>query len=347
MRAFLKKITDLINGLAILALLICYAAPFINPQSFWPVAFFGLTYKFWLSLNILLLVFWISFKRKRWIYNAFVILIGFQYITRNVQWNEKAKENADFSVASFNTHVQQIYYGGNTSDQINEYLTSNNVDVAILVEWLNKKGKISFKAFPHQQMARLNDKRNRHDYGIKAVSKYKIKNWEIIKFNHASGNLAAFFDVEIKGQIVRLFAVHLQSNSISSSDYHKMMKLDVNDKDYRNYAVKFISRLRNSFDKRAEQTKLIKEAMADSPYPIIVLGDFNDTPQSYTYEQLRDGRQDAFIERGRGWGATFLKPFSLLRIDYILHDKELKCTDFSATSEIESDHKLIKAGFTF
>ena len=125
------------------------------------------------------------------------------------------------------------------------------------------------------------------------------------------------------------------------------MKLDVNDKDYRNYAVKFVSRLRTSFDKRAEQTRLVKEAMADCPYPIIVLGDFNDTPQSYTYEQLRDGRQDAFIERGRGWGATFLKPFSLLRIDYILHDKELKCTEFSSTSEIASDHKLIQAGFTF
>ncbi|MEY2924761.1 MAG: hypothetical protein RLZZ337_1309, partial [Bacteroidota bacterium] len=315
--------------------------------SFWPVAFFGLTYKFWLALNIVLALFWLSFSRKRWIYNAFVIAIGVQFITRNIQWNEEAKETADFTLASFNTHVQQVYDGGNTSNQIDNYLADSELDIAILVEWLNKKGKISFKEFPYQQMARLNDKGNRHDYGIKAVSKHKIVNWDIIKFNHTSGNIAAFFDIEINGQVVRVFAVHLQSNSISSSDYHKMMKLDVNDKDYRNYAVKFVSRLRTSFDKRAEQTRLVKEAMADCPYPIIVLGDFNDTPQSYTYEQLRDGRQDAFIERGRGWGATFLKPFSLLRIDYILHDKELKCTEFSSTSEIASDHKLIQAGFTF
>lgn len=347
MRAFLKKITDLINGLAILALLLCYAAPYINPQSFWPVAFFGLTYKLWLGLNIVLVIFWLSFSRKRWVYNAFVILIGFQFITRNVQWNEQSKETADFTLTSFNTHVQQVYDGGNTSKQIDEYLAESKVDIAILVEWLNKKGKISFTEFPYQQMARLNDKGNRLDYGIKAVSKHKIVNWEVIKFNHASGNMAAFFDFEINGQIVRLFAVHLQSNSISSSDYHKMMKLDVNDEDYRNYAVKFVSRLRTSFDKRAEQTRLVKEAMADSPYPIIVLGDFNDTPQSYTYEQLRDGRKDAFIERGKGWGATYLKPFSLLRIDYILHDKELKCTEFSSTSEIASDHKLIQASFKF
>lgn len=347
MRAFFKKITDLVNGLAILALLICYATPYINPQSFWLVAFFGLTYKFWLVLNIILALFWLSFHRKRWVYNAFVILIGFQFITRNVQFYKKTKESPDFTIATFNTHVQQVYSGGNTSNQINEYLSDSDVDIAVLVEWMNKKGNISFKAFPHQQMARLNDRSNRHDYGIKLVSKYKIIHWDIIKFNHTSGNISAYFDVDINGQIVRLVAVHLQSNGISSSDYHTMMKLDMNDEDYRNYAVKFVSRMRKSFDKRAEQTRLVKEAMADSPYPIIVLGDFNDTPQSYTYEQLSDGRKDAFIEQGKGWGATFLKPFSLLRIDYILYGDELKCTSYNSTKEIASDHKLIKAGFKF
>ena len=79
--------------------------------------------------------------------------------------------------------------------------------------------------------------------------------------------------------------------------------------------------------------------------PVIILGDFNDTPQSYTYQQLLKGRRDAFIEQGSGWGATYQKPLPFLRIDYILHDEELICTHYQSSSSIKSDHSLVEASF--
>jgi endonuclease/exonuclease/phosphatase (EEP) superfamily protein YafD len=115
--------------------------------------------------------------------------------------------------------------------------------------------------------------------------------------------------------------------------------------EYKVYAIEFIHRLKKSSKLRSTQTQTILTSIDNSPYPVIILGDFNDTPQSYTYQKLQEGRKDAFIERGTGWGATYLKPLPFLRIDYILHDDELTCTSYQSSSSIKSDHSLVEASF--
>lgn len=335
---------DLLNAAAILGLLISYLAPYVDPLDFWPISFFGLTFKFWLVLNIGLLLLWIFLRKKRWMYNGLFLLLGYSFIARNIQFNSPKPLPEDFKVATFNTAVQQIFSEGNTSESIDKYLAENKVDVAVLIEWLDKKGKISKKHFPHQQFAELYAYRNQYNYGLKLVSKHKILHWERIKYNHITNNLAAFFDIEIKGTVVRFVAVHLQSNGISSKDYHKLVNVELDD-EYKEYALDFVKSLKVPIQRRSIQTKTVLEAIENSPYPVVILGDFNDTPQSFTYQQLKQGRKDAFIEKGSGWGATYLKPFPMLRIDYILHDDELSCTSYKCTREIRSDHALVQASF--
>ncbi|PCJ65251.1 MAG: hypothetical protein COA58_10350 [Bacteroidetes bacterium] len=277
-------------------------------------------------------------------YNAFFLLIGFQFIARNIQFNSATKSNTDIKVCSFNTNVQRVYSEGNTSKEINTFLSTNKYDVAVLIEWLDKKGRIDKDEFPHQQFIRLNAKRNKYNYGLRFVSKHPIINYERIKYTHFTNNMAAFFDVEIDGEIIRFFTVHLHSNSVSSKDYHTLVNVDLGD-EYTDYALNFAKRLKKQIQRRSEQTKTVADAINESPYPVIIMGDFNDTPQSYAYQQLKEGRKDAFIERGSGWGATFLKPFPILRIDYILHDNELECTSYNCISDIKSDHALVEATF--
>lgn len=342
MKLIFKKLLDLLNGLAILGLAISYLSPFVDPRDFWPVAFFGLTFKLWFGLNLVLLVFWIWRRKSRWKYNALFLLIGFQFAARNFQLFNEAEKSADhLKVVSFNTYVQQIYAGGNTTEQISDYLTENKHDVALLVEWYNRKGNIDIEAFPHQVFIPIY---NGHRYGMRFVSKHNILHWERIKYDHFSNNIAAFFDVEVKGNTYRFVSVHLQSNGISSKDYHTLMKVE-QDEEYKKYAYNVVGRLRRNILKRAEQTETILSVINSSPYPVIILGDFNDTPQSYTYQQLKGGRKDAFVEKGSRWGATFLKPFPLLRIDYILHDEELTCTSYDCITDIKSDHALVEASF--
>ena len=84
--------------------------------------------------------------------------------------------------------------------------------------------------------------------------------------------------------------------------------------------------------------------MKNCPYPIIICGDFNDTPVSYAYQQLGDNMIDAFLESGNGIGASFSK-IPTLRIDYIFLNKDFKSFGFTTHEEEFSDHRAISCSF--
>ena len=346
MKKAIRKIFDGFNALVILGLLLSFLAPYINPLDFWPIAFFGLTFKFWYLFNFVLLLFWLVLKRKRVLYNIVVLLLGLPFIGRNIQFQRNKPEDFDFKVLVFNTNVQQVYAGGNTTTEINELLKQGEHDVAVFIEWLDKKGSIDRKLYPFQVFVPIREGKNRLGYGMKIVSKHNILDWERIPYNHFSNNMSVMFDVDIQGNVVRFIGSHLQSNHIASEDYHTMLDMET-DSEYRRHALDIILRLRRAFKLRAEQTRLIKESQDKSPYPVIIMGDLNDTPQSFAYRRLRDGKRDAFVEAGKGWGASYNKPFSLLRIDYILYDKGLNCTRFEMNEKVLSDHKVLEAQFLF
>ena len=75
--------------------------------------------------------------------------------------------------------------------------------------------------------------------------------------------------------------------------------------------------------KRSLQAQLVKSYINKSPYPVIVAGDFNDTPVSYTYGKIRKGLNDSFVTSGYGAGFTYKGNYPPNRIDYILYDNNL------------------------
>ena len=82
---------------------------------------------------------------------------------------------------------------------------------------------------------------------------------------------------------------------------------------------------------RAHQAEEIQRHIDGSPYPVILCGDFNDTPLSYTY-----------IEKGRGIGNTYIGEFPSFRIDYVLHSPTLYTVGYIREDITLSDHYPIK-----
>ena len=106
------------------------------------------------------------------------------------------------------------------------------------------------------------------------------------------------------------------------------------------------NRLKEAFVKRSEQSILIHSIAKKSTYPVIVCGDFNDTPLSFTYRKIRQNMSDAFVESGLGSGVTFVgKKFFSFRIDYLLHNKEFQSKEYTTYKVKHSDHYPIGATF--
>ena len=91
---------------------------------------------------------------------------------------------------------------------------------------------------------------------------------------------------------------------------------------------------------RNRQAQLLAEAVASSPYLVILCGDLNDTPISYAYRKLTGQLEDCFLETGNGWGGTYQPANNLFRIDYTFCSPELKTLAYHLYSNCWSDHRI-------
>ena len=106
--------------------------------------------------------------------------------------------------------------------------------------------------------------------------------------------------------------------------------------------------MRSTFKLHGVQSDFIVKEMESSPYPTFVMGDLNDVPGSYTYSVMRGQREDAFLEKGIGLGATYtssssfmLRHLPTLRIDYIFHPQQYEALQFTKGGKRLSDHAFL------
>ena len=102
-----------------------------------------------------------------------------------------------------------------------------------------------------------------------------------------------------------------------------------------------ISDLKYSFKERAKQAILLRQIIDTTVYPVIICGDFNDTPASYTYHKIKGKYIDGFRQRGNGYGFTFKGLVKLLRIDYILYSKHFTGLQYTSPETEWSDHNPV------
>ena len=78
--------------------------------------------------------------------------------------------------------------------------------------------------------------------------------------------------------------------------------------------------------------------MDKSPYPVIVCGDFNDVPNSYSYNTIGQGLKNTFKEKGSGIGRTFSGISTTQRIDNIFAADRFTVKQFLRIPKKLSDH---------
>ena len=100
---------------------------------------------------------------------------------------------------------------------------------------------------------------------------------------------------------------------------------------------------------RANQAEKLLQVVKDAKEKhIVVCGDFNDTPISYTHQVLADELADAFVESGNGLGISFNQNRMYVRIDHILTSKNLKTYDCKVDRSVDaSDHYPVSCYISF
>lgn len=112
-------------------------------------------------------------------------------------------------------------------------------------------------------------------------------------------------------------------------------------------AGEILRRYRKATVQRSRQAKIIGRHIEESPYPVIVCGDFNDVPLSYVYHQVKGSLEDSFAARGTGIGATYNGRIPGLRIDHILAGSEFEFLSHRVVKGDYSDHFPIVSKIRF
>jgi endonuclease/exonuclease/phosphatase family metal-dependent hydrolase len=362
---FTDRVVLILNSLGASALLLAYLAPIVNPAKMVLPALFGLAYPYLLLVNLVFLCFWLARLKKEIFISLIVILLGWNQLNNLIPLNFKSAdipENAVpaqlIKVLSYNVRGFDIYRWNNeptVKKEIFEFLYTQEPHLVCFQEYYtsSKKGQTQssisnhLKYLPHHAVYYTADHSNRNGFGIATYSKYPILKKSRIPFN-SSFNAAMYTDILFHSDTIRVFNIHLQSIRFQEDNY---AFLDTARLTYSNEQINEIraigSRLKTAFAKRAEQAQMIANYIKESPYPVLVLGDFNDTPQSYAYRKIKKGMHDAFRSSGKGFGNTYAGELPSFRIDNIFYGPPFESYEFKRIKTDCSDHYPISSWLYF
>lgn len=345
-----------VNLVAVILLLLAELSMFVPPSSTIVLAVLGVCFEILVVLNALFSVSWLFSRRKSWCLVSFIALLTVLPAIRNT-WSIPNHSNGSskpisLSILSYNTRLLQL----NTPIERNEllkYVKNSGADVVCMQEYAVYKDsryptfegvkRFLKDVYPYTYYDFVVHNR-RVQFGLAVYSKYPLINKHSISFE-AVGNSASRCDVlvpvEAGFDTVRLFNVHLQSNSFQSSDLDSLIgqsSLLLQQPSSIIHQPSYL-KLRKAYAARSEQVRVLRNEVEPSPYPLILCGDFNDVPVSYTYRQLSHNLQDAFLEASAfSNGHTLVRRKFGVRIDYILSSPDFQVTDFRVEHLDYSDH---------
>jgi len=174
------------------------------------------------------------------------------------------------------------------------------------------------------------------------LSKHRFLDKGEVKLPSKSGD-CYWVDIKAQGRHLRVYCVHLESNRVSLEFGRLLKEGNIQERSSWKNAFQLFGRYMKSAGDRAGEVKVIRDHIQESPYPVLLAGDLNDTPVSYTYQQLRQELKDTFIKNTRGISSTYRGIIPFLRIDYIFADKRCEVRNYHVPRWPWSDHYPIFA----
>jgi endonuclease/exonuclease/phosphatase family metal-dependent hydrolase len=370
-RRFFGGIAFLLTLLAVIWLGCCVAASYISPLKEKYLALASITAPFAILSNFLLALFWLILAQRKWRAIVPIIALAASFpLVRSVyglnllSLNKMDPGPQRLKVMSWNVHGLGIFdrpVNSTTDDLIMAQIKKEAPDVLCLTEFYTIYNN-ALKPYSTALMQACGYREFRFKYdntlgtkiylGVAIFSRYPISGYKVYSLHSRSDGQDDVqlmqYDVHLpNGQIVRGYFTHLQSFLLSDGEKTYLEEVKHRDREIAvSESRSYVRRFGEAYVKRAIQADSAAKVIAKSPYPVILCGDFNDLPGSYTYNTMKRGLRDAFAEKGFGLGRTYNLFSPTLRIDYVFYDpKMLKIIGFRSRGTKLSDHNPVIANF--
>ena len=362
-----------LNAVAVLLLTAAYLANVVSPEQNVLFAFAGLAYPYLLLVNVLFTVYWAARRRRLFLLPLLAILLGFPSLMRYYQYGGNLEEAPagvpTLKVMSYNVQLLGRYHdpaadgqaaGVQDRDTMLRLIAGAQPDILCLQEYSHQNRTFPTVTLLHEALPQIHYRFPElsaswdHYTGNCILSAYPIVHAANIGHSSVLDNRSALYaDIVVGTDTVRVYNLHLQSVQLQKEDYDFAQRLTTvqeseteGEGDFGRNSRRMLKKLRDAYRIRGVQVDSVIRHIESSPYPVIVCGDFNDTPWSYTYNAFRKRLKDSQVHSGRGRGHTFEMNAVLgFRIDYIFYSKGLENYGHTVIRRKASDHYPIYTYF--
>ncbi len=332
LKAFTVRLIAGANVATVLVMLLVGYSDRLNPADHPLLSTLGMTLPVFLLINLVFLFFWVVFKwRMVWI-SVLGLVLAYVPISIYMPLNssQDIPEGA-LKIISYNVCA----YGGNFKyddgfEKVRDYLVEEKPDIVCIQEDIDTWRRYVFlhyeKTFAYNDtMVIANNPQSYNALGIH--SKYPIIHRERIAYpSKANGSVAWWLKVGNDTLIV--VNNHFESCHLNKDDraqYLQMIKGKMPRDSVREESKLLLVKLAEANAKRSGQIRTVRQyALDHGQYPVIVCGDFNDSPISYSRHAMAEVLTDCYATTGKGIGLSYNQKAFSFRIDHFFCNDKLQ-----------------------
>lgn len=355
MRKFLKSILLIINAVIAIAYLIGCLLPWLSPKNFWLFSFIGFGFLYVTIALLITMLFWLFVKRSYALFLTVVLCCGYKQITTLFAFNtntifNKTKPNNTVRVISWNVgnlsgKTQEKNATKHKQEEIVTAIINENADIVCLQEFAEIREhppkafsdlakKYQYYYFPWWIVGP-----HKHRSGNVIFSKYPITFSDSAAY--ANGETIVRCDIAKEEDTISFFSTHFDSYKFNRNEFEEIDGNEINENTTKQNWKQIIKKVQNTVQKHNEEADIALEFMTLTKYPMVFCVDMNEIPNNYVYWKMRGNKQDAFLQKGFGFGKTYNSLSAQLRIDYLMPDNKFKIHQFKIIDNGLSDHAML------